>query len=84
VRDASGAVFRVTVEASSPALIEKVRSTVTDSGDVPVWKSGARRVLGVIRTSRFHDRHARVFSQSGVVVTINADLRVGAFRRRSR
>ncbi len=31
VRDASGAVLPgVTVEASSPALIEKVRSTVTD------------------------------------------------------
>src|SRR5688500_2420957 len=32
VRDASGAVLPgVTVEASSPALIEKVRTTVTDS-----------------------------------------------------
>ena len=32
VRDASGAVLPgVTVEASSPALIEKVRSAVTDS-----------------------------------------------------
>ena len=31
VRDASGAVLPgVTVEASSPALIEKVRTTVTD------------------------------------------------------
>ena len=32
VRDASGAVLPgVTVEAASPALIEKVRSTVTDA-----------------------------------------------------
>ena len=33
VRDATGAVLLgVTVEAASPALIEKVRTTVTDSG----------------------------------------------------
>ena len=33
VRDTSGAVLPgVTVEASSPALIEKIRTTVSDSG----------------------------------------------------
>ena len=41
VRDASGAVLPgVTVEASSPALIEKVRSVVTD-------REGQYRIVGL-------------------------------------
>ena len=46
VKDASGAVLPgVTVEASSPALIEKVRTAVTDgSGPLPHRESAARRL----------------------------------------
>ena len=52
VRDPSGAVIPgVTVEVSSPALIEKVRSTTNDNNDVatstsmivwPPWSCAAR------------------------------------------
>ena len=46
VRDTSGAMLPgVTVEASSPALIEKVRSVVSDgSGQVPDSRTFGRRL----------------------------------------
>ena len=46
VKDTTGAVLPgVTVEAASPALIEKVRTVVTDgSGCVPDRRPPARRV----------------------------------------
>jgi hypothetical protein len=80
VRDASGAVLPgVTVEAASPALIEKVRSTITDS-------TGQYRITdlppGVYRLS-FTLTGFSVVVREGVeltgagVTSINADLRVG-------
>ena len=46
VKDSSGAVLPgVTVEASSPALIEKVRTAVTDDvGPLPHRRSAARHL----------------------------------------
>ena len=51
VRDASGAVIPgVTVEAASPALIEKVRSVVTDGGgQYPARHAAARQLHRHIR-----------------------------------
>jgi hypothetical protein len=49
VKDASGAVLPgVTVEAASPALIEKVRTTVTDSQGayrIIELRPGVRRII---------------------------------------
>ena len=81
VRDASGAVIPgVTVEATSEALIEKVRSVVTDS-------SGQYRIITLPPGS-----YAVTFALAGFstlrregieltgtfTATVNADLRVGA------
>src|SRR5688500_15106184 len=83
VRDTSGAVLPgVTVEAASPALIEKVRLAVTDS-------SGQYRITELPPGS-----YALTFSPSGFsasrregvtvsgsgVIPINADLRVGTLQ----
>src|SRR4029450_10216614 len=81
VRDTSGAVPPgVTVEASSPALIEKVRTAISDS-------SGQYRVEdlrpGVYKVS-FSLPGFSTFEREGVeltgsfTATINADMRVGA------
>ena len=81
VRDASGAVLPgVTVEAASPALIEKVRTTVTDGT--------GQYAIENLRPGRLHrDVHAAGFAtvqREGVELSgtftarINADLRVGA------
>ena len=83
VRDSSGGVLPgVTVEASSPALIEKVRSVVTDSG-------GIYRIVdlrpGTYSVS-FTLPGFNVVKQDGIqltgtfVATVNADLRVGAIQ----
>ena len=80
VRDASGGVLPgVTVEASSPALIEKVRSVVTDD-------TGQYRIVD-LRTGTYAVSFMlpgfSVVKREGVelsgdfVATINADLRVG-------
>ena len=55
VRDASGQVLPgVTVEAASPALIEKVRSTVTDErGEYRLLRAAARRLLVTFSLSGF-------------------------------
>jgi len=80
VKDASGAVLPgVTVEASSPILIEKVRAAVTD-GDgqyrmlsMPAGTYAVRFVLpGFAAVSR------TVELPSGFTATIDADLRVGS------
>jgi hypothetical protein len=80
VRDSSGAVLPgVTVEAASPALIEKVRTTVTDS-------SGQYRILDLrggtytvtFTLSGFSTfRREEVRLSGEAIVTVNADLRVG-------
>jgi hypothetical protein len=81
VKDASGAVLPgVTVEASSPALIEKVRSAVTDG-------SGQYRIVELrpgIYTVTFTlpgfsvVKRQNVELTSDFTATINADLKVGA------
>jgi hypothetical protein len=80
VRDTSGAVLPgVTVEATSPALIEKVRSTVTDNTgqyritDLP---PGAYRLTFTLTGFSVVIRDAVEVTGAGVT-TINADLRVG-------
>lgn len=83
VRDASGAVLPgVTVEAASPALIEKVRAVVADG-------SGQYRITGLPPGSyglTFTLSGFNVFKREGVQVTgsgviaINAELRIGALQ----
>jgi len=81
VKDASGAVLPgVTVEAASPALIEKVRAAVTDG-------SGQYRIInlppGVYSvtfslTGFSNVRREGLEVSIGVAVAVNADLKVGA------
>jgi hypothetical protein len=81
VRDTSGAVLPgVTVEAASPALIEQVRTTVTDG-------SGQYRIVdlrGGTYTVTFTLAGFATVRREGVqlggevIVTVNADMRVGA------
>src|SRR5688500_10948564 len=81
VRDTSGAVLPgVTVEVASPALIEKVRSTTTDSSGqyrLPALPPGTYSV-------RFSLPGFSTINQEGVVLetgftaTISPELRVGA------
>ena len=81
VRDASGAVLPgVTVEAASPALIEKIRSVVTND-------QGAYRVIDLrpgVYTVTFTlpgfstFRREAIELTTGFTATMNAELRVGA------
>ena len=81
VRDASGALIPgVTVEASSPALIEKVRSAVTDS-------QGLYRIVDLrpgTYTVTFTLPGFATFKRDGIELTtgftaqVNADMKVGA------
>jgi hypothetical protein len=81
VRDASGAVLPgVTVEASSPALIEKVRSVVSDG-------TGQYRIVDLrpgTYTVTFTLAGFNTFQREGIELTgsmvaqVNADLRVGS------
>src|ERR671919_629176 len=81
VRDTSGAVLPgVTVEASSPALIEKVRSVVTDD-------TGQYRILELrpgTYTVTFSLPGFSTVRREGVELTgsftaaVNAEMRVGA------
>src|SRR5688572_23036059 len=80
VRDTSGAVLPgVTVEASSPALIEKVRTVVTDG-------QGLYRIVDLrpgLYTVSFTLPGFSTFRREGLeltagfTATINADLKVG-------
>jgi Carboxypeptidase regulatory-like domain len=81
VRDTSGAVLPgVTVEASSPALIERVRSTVTDAQgryrivDLRPGTYGVTFALTGFTTSRREGLELR----AEFTATVNADLAVGA------
>src|SRR4030081_1425762 len=81
VKDTSGAVLPgVTVEVSSPALIERTRSAVTDS-------SGQYRVIDLVPGTFAVTFNLPGFSTvvregiqltSGFAANVNADLRVGA------
>jgi hypothetical protein len=81
VRDASGAVLPgVNVEASSPALIEKSRSVVTDgSGQYRIvdLKPGTYTISFTLSGFSTVKREAIELTGSGVT-TINADLRIGS------
>src|SRR5437868_4716778 len=81
VKDASGAVLPgVTVEAASPALIEKVRSVTTDgSGQYKVvdLRPGAYSVTFSLPGFSTVKRDGVELAGS-FTATVNADLRVGS------
>ncbi len=81
VRDPSGAVLPgVTVEASSPALIEKVRSVVTDgSGQYRIVDLRPGTYVVTFTLSGFSIvRREGIELTGSFVATVDADLRVGA------
>ncbi|HWW84048.1 MAG TPA: carboxypeptidase regulatory-like domain-containing protein [Vicinamibacterales bacterium] len=80
VRDTSGAVMPgVTVEATSPALIERVRTASTDGAgqykivDLPPGNYSVTFTLTGFNTVK----RDGIDLSSGVTVTVNGDLRVG-------
>ena len=81
VKDTSGAVLPgVTVEASSPALIEKARSVVTDgTGQYRIENLRPGSYTVTFTLSGFNTfRREGVELAGAIVATINADLRVGS------
>ena len=82
-RDASGAVLPgVTVEAASPALIEKVRTAVTDgTGQYRIvnLRSGTYTVTFTLNGFNTFKREG-IELAGGFVATINADMKVGDAR----
>ena len=81
VRDTSGAVIPgVTVEAASPALIERVRSVVTDSaGQYRVIELRPGTYTVTFTLPGFNTVKREGVELSGTfVVTVNAEMRVGA------
>src|SRR5438046_5245370 len=81
VRDGTGGVLPgVTVEAASPALIEKVRTALTDGeGQYRIvnLRPGTYSVTFTLPGFSTVKREA-VELTGGFTVTVNADLRVGA------
>jgi hypothetical protein len=80
VRDASGAVLPgVTVEASSPALIEQVRSAVTDgTGQYRVVDLRPGTYVVTFTLPGFSTvRRAGIELTGSFTATVNADMRVG-------
>src|SRR5215510_13922847 len=77
VRDTTGAVLPgVTVEASSPALIEKVRTAVTDSEgryNITELRPGTYSVIFSLPGFNSVKRDGIVLT-TGFTATINADL----------
>src|SRR2546429_5624537 len=80
VRDSSGALIPgVTVEATSPALIEKVRSATTDSQGlyrIVDLRPGTYTVVFTL-TGFSTLRRNGIELTTGFTATVNADLRVG-------
>jgi len=81
VRDASGAVMPgVTVEASSPALIEKTRTAVTDGAG----QFRIEQLRGGVYTVTFSLSGFNTLKREGIelagsfAATVNAELKVGA------
>ena len=85
VKDTSGAVLPgVTVEAASPALIEKVRTVVTDSEgryNIVDLRPGTYVVTFTLAGFNTFKREG-IELPSGFTATVNADMQVGAARRR--
>ena len=81
VRDSSGGVLPgVTVEASSPALITKVRTSVTDDAGqyrIPDLPPGAYKVTFTLPGFATVVREGLELTGGGVM-TIGAELRVGS------
>jgi hypothetical protein len=81
VRDTSGAVLPgVTVEAASPALIEKVRTVVTDGGgqyNIVDLRPGTYTVTFTLPGFNTFRREG-ISLTAGFTATVNADLPVGA------
>ncbi len=81
VKDTSGAVLPgVTVEASSPVLIEKVRTVVSDSGGqyrIVDLRPGTYTVTFTLPGFNTYKRDG-VELTGALTATINADLKVGA------
>src|SRR5688572_24146160 len=81
VRDESGGVLPgVTVEASSPAIIEKVRTAVTDDQGryrIEALRPGLYKLTFSL-TGFSTVARENIEVPSEVVVTINADMKVGA------
>ena len=81
IKDTSGGVLPgVTVEASSPVLIEKVRSGISDSSGlyrIPDLPPGIYKVTFTLPGFATVSREG-VEVAGGGVTTINADMRVGA------
>ena len=81
VRDTSGAVLPgVTVEAASPVLIEKVRTTVTDGNgrfQIVDLRPGAYTVTFTLAGFNTTRRDGVALSGSGAVA-VDAEMRVGA------
>jgi carboxypeptidase family protein len=81
VRDTTGAVLPgVTVEAASPALIEKARSAITDNaGRYNIVDLRPGTYLVTFTLAGFNTiRREGVELTSGFTATVNADMRVGA------
>ena len=80
VRDTSGAVLPgVTVEASSPALIEKVRTSISDSGGqyrIEDLRPGIYKVTFTLPGFSTFEREGVELTGS-FTATINAEMRVG-------
>src|SRR5476649_888396 len=80
-RDTSGAVLPgVTVEAASPALIEKVRTVVTDGQglyQIIDLRPGTYTVTFTLSGFNALKREGIVLT-SDFTATVNADMRVGA------
>src|SRR5512139_156784 len=81
VRDTSGAVLPgVTVEAASPVLIEKVRTSVSDGNgryQITELRPGTYSVTFTLTGFNTVKRDGVVLSGSGAT-TVDAELRVGA------
>ena len=86
VRDTSGAVLPgVTVEASSPALIEKVRTVATDTQgrfNIVDLRPGTYTVIFTL-VGFTPVRREGIELSAAFTANVNAELRVGASRRRS-
>src|ERR1700740_3619759 len=80
VKDSSGAVLPgVTVEASSPVLIEKVRSAVTDAGGqyrIVDLRAGTYTLTFTL-TGFSSVRRDGVELEGAFTAVVNADLKVG-------